>query len=49
MEGFGEMYFRDGNRYKGEFRSDMPWGRGRMFSKNGEILNGRWERGQYAG
>jgi hypothetical protein len=29
------MFFRDGNRYKGEFRGDMPWGKGRMILANG--------------
>lgn len=45
MEGFGEMIFRDGNRYKGEFRNDYPWGKGRMFSPTGEIQAGFWEKG----
>jgi hypothetical protein len=47
MEGFGEMWFYDGKRYKGQFRSDLPWGRGRMFGRNGEIQNGNWERGNF--
>lgn len=48
MEGFGEMFFRDGNKYKGEFRSDLPWGKGRMLSATGETQVGIWERGQFA-
>lgn len=47
MEGFGEMFFKDGNRYKGEFRADYPWGKGRMFAKNGEIQAGLWEKGNF--
>ncbi len=41
------MWFYDGKRYKGQFRNDFPWGKGRMFSKNGEIQNGIWERGNF--
>ena len=47
MEGFEEMWFYDGKRYKGQFRNDLSWGRGRMFGKNGEIQNGNWERGNF--
>lgn len=36
------MFFKDGNKYKGEFRADVPWGKGRMFMKNGDIKNGTW-------
>ena len=43
------MFFKDGNKYKGDFRNDCPWGRGRMFLKNGEIQIGIWERGQFKG
>lgn len=47
MEGFGEMWFYDGKRYKGQFRNDLPWGKGRMFGRNGDIQNGNWERGNF--
>ena len=49
MEGFGEMTFRDGLRYKGEFKGDLIWGKGRIFKKGGEVVYGIWERGQLMG
>jgi hypothetical protein len=36
------MFFKDGNRYKGDFRGDTPWGKGRMIMQNGEIKAGIW-------
>lgn len=47
-EGFGEMIFKDGNKYKGQFRNDFIWGKGRLFGKNGIVLQtGIWERGVF--
>lgn len=47
MEGFGEMWFHDGRRYKGQFRNDNPHGKGRMFLRNDEIQNGMWDKGSF--
>lgn len=41
------MFFKDGNKYKGEFRSDLPWGKGRMFGRSGELQVGIWEKGEF--
>ena len=40
MEGFGEILFKDGKRYKGQFINDLPHGKGRMFLRNNQVQNG---------
>jgi len=42
MEGFGEILFKDGKRYKGQFINDVPHGKGRMFLRNNQVQNGIW-------
>lgn len=45
IDGFGQMFFADGSKYKGEFKNDLPWGKGRMFLPNGQVKAGIWEKG----
>ena len=47
MEGFGETVFYDGRRFKGQFRNDLPRGKGRIFLNNSDIQNGIWEKGTF--
>ncbi len=49
MEGFGEIIYRNGDRYKGEFKHDQPWGKGRMFRTDNSMISGRWEGGVFHG
>jgi len=41
------MWFHDGKRFKGQFRNDVPSGKGRMFARNGDIQTGIWEKGNF--
>jgi hypothetical protein len=42
-EGYGLMYFTNGEKYIGEFKNDIVTGEGNFYSKTGNIINGRWE------
>lgn len=42
-EGYGLLYFNNGEKYIGEFKKDAIWGEGNFYAKNGMIVNGRWE------
>lgn len=44
--GVGTYVFSNGNRYEGEFRSNVPFGFGTMYYKNGKSLKGKWKWGR---
>lgn len=44
--GVGTYIFPNGNRYEGEFRSNVPFGYGTMYYKNGKSLKGKWKWGR---
>jgi hypothetical protein len=44
--GVGTYLFSNGNRYEGEFRSNVPFGYGTMYYKNGKSLKGKWKWGR---
>jgi len=44
--GVGTYIFSNGNRYEGEFRSNVPFGFGTMYYKNGKSLKGKWKWGR---
>ncbi len=48
-EGNGEMIWPDGRKYVGEFRDGVPHGLGKMTLKNGEVQDGVWANGTFAG
>jgi hypothetical protein len=45
-EGFGIMWYENGDIYKGLFKDGMPHGFGEIFLENGHIFTGFFERGQ---
>ena len=42
-EGYGLLYFCNGEKYIGEFKNDKICGEGNFYSKTGAIINGKWE------
>jgi len=44
--GVGTYIYSNGNRYEGEFRSNVPFGFGTMYYKNGKSLKGKWKWGR---
>ena len=42
-EGYGLMYFSNGEKYIGEFKGDKVHGEGNFYAINGNIINGKWE------
>ena len=44
----GEIFFENGDHYKGEFSGDMPHGTGTMTYKDGSKVKGRWHHGNIA-
>jgi hypothetical protein len=44
--GVGTYVFANGNRYEGEFRSNVPFGYGTMYYKNGKSIKGKWKWGR---
>jgi hypothetical protein len=44
--GVGTYIFANGNRYEGEFRSNVPFGYGTMYYKNGKSIKGKWKWGR---
>jgi hypothetical protein len=44
--GVGTYLFPNGNRYEGEFRSNVPFGYGTMYYKNGKSIKGKWKWGR---
>lgn len=44
--GVGTYIFPNGNRYEGEFRSNVPFGYGTMYYKNGKSIKGKWKWGR---
>ena len=44
----GEIFFENGDHYKGEFYNDMPHGMGTMTYKDGSKVKGRWHLGNIA-
>ena len=46
-EGYGLMYFSNGEKYIGEFKNDKISGEGNFYAKNGAIINGKWENNLY--
>jgi len=44
--GVGTYIYPSGNRYEGEFRSNMPFGYGTMYYKNGKSIKGKWKWGR---
>jgi hypothetical protein len=51
-QGMGEMTYADEARagvYTGEFFGGAPHGRGRYVPKNGQVLDGYWENGNFKG
>ena len=47
MNGFGDCLFPNGNRYEGELRQNQLEGRGTYTFKDGQRVEGIWERGIY--
>ena len=39
-EGFGLLYFSNGEKYAGSFKNDMVHGYGTYYKKDGTIING---------
>lgn len=46
-DGYGLLYFSNGEKYIGEFKNDKIWGEGNFYAKDGMIINGRWENNKY--
>lgn len=44
--GVGTYVYADGRRYEGEFRSNVPFGFGTMYYKNGITIKGKWKWGR---
>ena len=44
----GEIFFENGDHYKGEFSGDMPHGMGTMTYKDDSKVKGRWHHGNIA-
>jgi len=46
----GEVFFENGDHYKGEFYQDMPHGKGTMhYKEGGTLLEGEWFDGNFKG
>ncbi len=41
----GEHYLNNGDKYSGEFKGGLNYGRGVYSKSNGEIWKGEWENG----
>lgn len=46
-EGYGLLYFCNGEKYIGEFKNDKICGEGNFYARNGNIVNGKWENNVY--
>jgi len=47
--GYGEFFYNDGTKYKGEFKNGKKHGKGTLTSLNGKITTGRYENGKKVG
>ena len=46
-DGFGILYFEEeGSRYEGKFKNDLFEGKGRIYYKNGTIIEGIYKNGK---
>ena len=45
--GLGELIYKDGHHYKGEFEYDIPHGVGVFYFKHGKSFCGNWQRGVF--
>ena len=43
----GEIFFENGDHYKGEFYQDMPHGKGKMIYSDGSKEAGVWQHGEF--
>merc|ERR1712192_312958 len=42
MEGYGNLFWKDGSHYSGQFRNNSKNGEGTLFYSNGDIFSGHW-------
>mmetsp|Transcript_25410 Transcript_25410/g.22559 ORF Transcript_25410/g.22559 Transcript_25410/m.22559 type:complete len:130 (-) Transcript_25410:12-401(-) len=43
-EGFGTIYWEDGETYEGDFVKNKIHGDGKLFLKNGRVVKGKWRK-----
>ena len=46
MHGIGELMWKDGKKYKGEFKNDKREGNGIFHWRDGRIYDGQWRDGK---
>jgi len=42
MEGYGNLFWKDGSHYSGQFSNNSKSGEGTLFYSNGDIFSGHW-------
>ena len=48
-EGKGIYYFKNGNRYEGDWKKNLQHGKGIFYFKGGERFEGDWKNGKIEG
>ena len=50
MKGQGEIIYKDGTKYTGQWDFYKRHGLGTLYSSDGQVLNqGKWEKNEYKG
>ena len=49
MDGYGEYYYKNGDKFIGYYKKDLKHGKGTYYFKNGVVLKGKWIKGKKEG
>ena len=49
MHGYGELLWKNGDKYIGYYENDLRHGKGEYYFQNGAVLKGNWVNGKKEG